>query len=247
MIYIYTSFPELPIAPLTKEQIKAHKRATKCHICFKPYKENDRKVRDHCHYTGLYRGPAYSSCNLKYMIPRYVPVVFHNLAGYDVHLFIKELASYTTDIGVIAKNTEDYISFSIKVEVEKYVDKEGNEHKKEMELRFIDSIKFMSSSLDSLVSNLAKGGHKLFGFEKYNNRQHELLIRKGIYPYEYMNSWDRFEEKSLLNIKSFCSNLNMSGASDSDYEHARSVWREFGINNMGEYHDLYLRLVGKRI
>ena len=66
-------------------------------------------------------------------------------------------------MGVIAKNTEDYISFSIKVEVDKYIDKNGNECTKEMELRFIDSIKFMSSSLDSLVNNLAKGGHQFLG------------------------------------------------------------------------------------
>ena len=65
-----------------------------------------------------------------------------------------------------------------------------------MELRFIDSIKFMSSSLDSLVNNLAKGGHQFFGFESYNDCQLELLIRKGIYPYEYMDSWDRFKETS---------------------------------------------------
>ena len=81
-------------------------------------------------------------------------------------------------MNVIAKNTEDYISFSIKVEVDKYIDKDGNEHIKEMELRFIDSIKFMCSSLDSLVNNLARGGHKFFGFESYNGRQRELLIRK---------------------------------------------------------------------
>ena len=79
-------------------------------------------------------------------------------------------------MGVIAKNTEDYISFLIKVEVNKYVDKEGNERMKEMELRFIDSIKFMSSSLDSLVNNLARGGHELWGFKNYNCRQCELLI-----------------------------------------------------------------------
>ena len=70
-----------------------------------------------------------------------MPVVFHNLAGYDAHLFIRELAKYTTGMGIIAKNTEDYISFSIKVEVDKYVDKEGNERMKEMELRFTDSVK----------------------------------------------------------------------------------------------------------
>ena len=69
---------------------------------------------------------------------------------------------------VITKNTEDYISFSIKVEVDKYVDKEGNERTKEMELRFIDSIKFMNSSLDSLVNNLAEGGHQFWGFANYN-------------------------------------------------------------------------------
>ena len=94
---------------------------------------------------------------MQYKIPNYIPAVFHNLAGYDAHLFIRELAKHITGMGVIAKNKEDYISFSIKVEVDKYINKDGNERIKEMELRFIDSIKFMSSSLDSLANNLAKG------------------------------------------------------------------------------------------
>ena len=72
------------------------------------------------------------------------------------------MAKYTTGMGVVAKNTED-ISFSIKVEVNEYIDKEGNERTKKMELRFIDSIKFMSSSLDSLVNSLARGGHEFWG------------------------------------------------------------------------------------
>ena len=80
-------------------------------------------------------------------------------------------------MGIIVKNTEDYISFSINVEVDKYVDnKEGNKRTKEMKLKFIDSIKFMSSSLDSLVNNLARGGHEFWGFENYNCCQCELLI-----------------------------------------------------------------------
>ena len=102
------------------------------------------------------------------------------------------------------------------MKVDKYIDKDGNERIKEMELRFIDSTKFMSSSLDSLVNNLAKGGHQFFGFESYNSHQCKLLIRKGIYPYEYMDSWDKFEETSLPSIKHFYSNLNMSGVSDTD-------------------------------
>ena len=224
---LYRSFPEKPTAPLSKLQIKGYNKVRDCHICFKPFGKNDKKVRDHCHYSGLYRGAAHSSCNLQYKIPNYIPFVFHNLAGYDAHLFIRELGKYTMDIGVIAKNTEDYISFSIKVKVDRYVDKLGNEKIKEIELRFIDSIKFMSSSLDSLVNSLARGGHEFWGFENYSCEQRELLIRKGVYPYEYMDSWDKFN-RSLLSIDKFYSNLNMSGISDGDYKHARKVWEEFG-------------------
>ena len=237
---LYSSFPEVPMIPLTKEQSKEHRNADKCHICFKPFGDKG-KVRDHCHYTGVYRGASHYGCNLRYKIPSYIPVVFHNLAGYDAHLFIRELAKYTKDMGVIAKNTEDYISFSITVEVDKYVDKNGEEKYKEFELRFIDSFKFMSSSLDSLVNNLARGNHKFWGFKTCNDKQCELLIRKGIYPYEYMNSWDRFNEDKFPMKEQFYSRLNMSGVSDDDYEHACKVWTEFGIKNMGEYHDLYLR------
>ena len=99
----------------------------------------------------------------------------------------------------------------------------------------------MSNSLDFPVNNLARGGHEFFEFENYNCRQHKLLIRKGIYPYEYMDSWNKFEETSLPSIERFYSSLNMSGISNSNYEHACSIWQEFRIRNIGEYHDLYLR------
>ena len=98
----------------------------------------------------------------------------------------------------------------------------------------------MSSSLDSLVNNLAEGNHKFWGFEKFNDKQRELLIKKGIYPYEYMDSWDKFNYSELPSKDKFYSKLNMSGVSDKDYNHAMLVWNEFGIRNMGEYHDLYL-------
>ena len=176
---LYESAPKKPIYKLTKEQNIEFVTAKECHICFKKFSPKDRKVRDHCHYTGKYRGAAHSSCNLCYRIPDYIPVVFHNLAGYDAHLFIKELAKHTSKIGVIAKNTENYILFSVKEEVDKFIHKAGktvlktvlNEKCKEIELRFIDSFKFMSSSLDSLVNNLAKGGHEFWGFEKRSLKQ----------------------------------------------------------------------------
>ena len=99
----------------------------------------------------------------------------------------------------------------------------------------------MSSSLDSLTKNLVRGGKKLFGFEDYSELQYSLLTRKGVYPYEYINSWDRFEETQLPPISAFYSNLNMSSISEEDYQHAQRVWKEFGIHDLGNYHDLYLR------
>ena len=144
-------------------------------------------------------------------------------------------------MGVITKNREDYISFSIKVEVNKYINKKGIEKSKEIELRFIDSFKFMSSSLDSLVNNLACGNNEFFGFEDYNKSQYKLLIQKGIYPYEYMEDRNRFKETTLPPKEAFYSKLNMSVVSNQDYEHARRVWKEFGLKDLGEYHDLYLK------
>ena len=237
---LYHMFPEKPMDPLTMNQQRTYERARKCHICNKPFYELDPKVRDHCHYTGLYRGPAHQLCNLRYKITPYIPVVFHNLSGYDAHLFIRELGAHASGMKVIAKNKEDYISFSIRVPVDTYIDEDGKEKEKLIELRFIDSFKFMASSLDSLVKNLVSSGEKLFGFENCTEDQYDLLTRKGVYPYEYMDSWDKFEETQLPPKEAFDSNLNMSSISEKDYQHARKVWDAFKISNLGEYHDLYL-------
>ena len=200
---LYIMFPEKSMDPLINRQWKRYKRASRCHICFKPFKSKDPKVRNHCHYTGRYRGPAHSLCSLRYRILFYIPVVFHNLSDYDAHLFIKKLGKHSKDIGVIAKNKEDYITFSVEVAVDEYIDKKGNEKDKLIELRFIHSFKFMASSLDSLTNKLVKGGRKLFGFEDYSELQYNLLTRKGIYPYEYISSWDKFEESQLPSIEAF--------------------------------------------
>ena len=80
----------------------------------------------------------------------------------------------------------------------------------------------------------------MFGFEDYSDLQYNLLTRKGIYPYEYMSSWDRFKESQLPPIESFCSNLNMSGISEDDYQRSQRVWTEFRVRDLGDYHNLYL-------
>ena len=81
----------------------------------------------------------------------------------------------------------------------------------------------------------------MFGFGGHSDLQYDLLTRKGVSPYEYISSWDQFEETQLPPINVFYSNLIMSSISEDDYQHAQKVWEEFGIRNLGDYHDLYLR------
>ena len=146
---------------LTDALKREHKAAKKCHICFKEFLSIDlenKKVRDRCHCMGLYRGVAHNKWNLKYRIPDYIPIVFHNLSGHDSHLFNKELGRRfkRKDIGVIAENKEKYISFNVKIKVKlaEVRDEDGIEVCENIQLRFIDSCRFMASSLDKLASNL---------------------------------------------------------------------------------------------
>ena len=185
-----------------KEQIE-YMKSTRCHICFKNFKQDNPKVRDHCHYSGKYRSPAHNNCTLRHRVPSYIPVIAHDSAGYDTHLFVKELAKHFDDIRVISKNKEEYITFSVKISVDKYIDKNGEEKDKFMEFRFIDSFKFMATSLDSLTKNLVSSGKRLSGFEGSSESQYKLLTRKGIYPYQYIYSWDRFDETKLPLLKLF--------------------------------------------
>jgi len=94
---------------MTEENRKDYENATDCFICNQKLKED--KVRDHDHLTGKYRGAAHSVCNLNYRIPKHIPVIFHNLAGYDAHLFIKSLGFSEGKIDCIPNNEEKYISF----------------------------------------------------------------------------------------------------------------------------------------
>ena len=117
---LYVTFPQQTMTELTDALKREHEAAEKCHICLKEFNNpEDRNVRDHCHYTGSYRGAAHNNCNLKDRIPDHIPIVFHSLGGYDAHLFIKELGKKFNrdDIEVIAENKEKYISFNVKINV----------------------------------------------------------------------------------------------------------------------------------
>ena len=233
---IYTSFDtpkEMIFGVKEKEKFDD---ATECWICHGELGLD--RVRDHCHLTGTYRGAAHNKCNLQYRRPKFIPVVFHNLSGYDSHLFIKNLGVTEGNINCIPNNEEKYISFSKDIVVGEYTNKNGKVITIKQQLRFIDSFKFMPSSLDKLVENLDK--NCCVNTSKfYKGKQLSLLMRKGVYPYEYASSCKRFDDKQLPPKEAFYSKLADEGISDDDYKHAQEVWVEFGMKTFKEYHDLY--------
>ena len=105
-------------------------------------------------------------------------------------------------------------------------------------LVFLDSFQFMSSSSDKLVNNLPKDSFK-YTSQVFDDEKLDLMIRKGVYPYGYMDSFEKFKEQ-LPSKEEFYSVLNDEHISDDDYEHAKKVWETFSMKNMGEYHDKYL-------
>ena len=224
------------------EDIENYERATVCYACRKEFTTKDRKVRDHCHYTGAYRGVAHNTCNLRMRMPKFIPVLFHNLEGYDAHLFIRNLGVSSGDIKCIPRTEEEYISFTKEIEVARFTNEDGKEKKVIRELRFLDSFKFMASSLDRLVKGLGKDDFKNLDLMlgRKTKEQRELLKQKGVYPYEYMDGFERLEETSLPPKEKFFSKLSNENISDTDYERAWNVWNTFNMKTMRNYHDVYL-------
>ena len=231
------------MTPLTDEEIEYYEKQNVCHICQKEfcYNKNEKnkfklyqKVRDHCHYTGKLRGPAHSICNLRYKVQLEIPVI----------------------IECLGENTEKYITFSVSIKKENFDDNKIITYT----LKFIDSCRFMQSTLSDLADNLSEINNKdckkcmerkkirsecefiglkdkckecndisaksidelikkfprTYKFCNGNLNKFVLLLRKGVYPYEYMHSWDRFNE-TLPPKKSFYSKLNLEDISDKDY------------------------------
>ena len=236
---IYNDFYRKP-KPLilSKDEQKSFDKAEFCHICNKELLED--KVRDHCHFTGQYRGAAHNSCNLNCRKPLILPVIFHNLQGYDAHLFIKQLASLPGDLNCIPSTEEKYISFSKKIKVDEYRSKKtGQMMSLYFEIRFIDSFKFLQTSLANLVSNLQPDDFR--NTKREFKKNVDLLTRKGVYPYDYVSSLEKLSETQLPPKEEFYSKLNDEDISEDDYQHAINVWNTFNCKTIRDYHDLYLK------
>ena len=128
-----------------------------CWICNKLFNVGDNKVRDHCHISGKYRGAAHWECNINFKITKKVPVIFHNLKGYDSHLIFKELSKFNVKISAIPNGLEKYMAFMINKNIV-----------------FIDSMQFMNSILDSLVKNLMDEDFKYLS-ERYSSELLKLV------------------------------------------------------------------------
>ncbi|CAB4010357.1 Gastrula zinc finger [Paramuricea clavata] len=205
---------------ITPEQEAEFWMTRNCSICGCDL--GDDRVRDHDHVTGLFRGAAHNMCNLKYRITWKVPVVFHNLRGYDSHLIMQEIGKFKMNINVVPNNMEKYISFSL-----------GKS------LVFIDSIQFMASSLEALVSNLSPEDFKIVG-QRWQGEDFDLVRQKGIFPYEYLDDISKLDTEGLPSKDKFYSSLYESEVKEEDYQRALKVWDHFKMKTMRDYHDLYL-------
>ena len=156
------------------------------------------------------------------------------MSGYHAHLFLKELGkkSNRDDIRVISENNEKYISFNAKINVKlaRVCNKDSSKH---FQLRFIGSCRLTASGLDKRAYNLDDDQGKHFNEFRKEDEVFRLIRCKGVYPYEYMDSWKKFEEIELPQKNAFYSKLNMKSISDQDYEHAQQPWNTMEKKTLG--------------
>ena len=239
---------------MTDEDKKDFETATHWFVCGDKLKNShknekeakkDTKVRDRCHFTGKYRGCAHSICNLNYCHKHAkIPVFFHNMKIFDGHLIQNaEKLSNKKKIDVVAQNSEKFINIGFDIFSVK------------------DTFSFITASLDRLISMtkfnntdekdrskwmLRDDWQSNFTYSSKNDiikteKRLDLLTEKGVYPYDYMNAFDKFNDEQLPSKKQFYSRLSEEDITADDYKKAKQIWKHFNIQNMGGYHDFFLK------
>ncbi len=210
---------------MTDEQELAFQGASCCHIC-NTLLGNDR-VRDHDHQSGRYLGAAHKVCNFNRVECKKIVGFAHNFSGYDSHLIMNALAECDTEfqLSAIPLNMEKFKM----LRVENCI--------------LMDSMAFLGASLDKLVNTLQLSNHSFPYISKWfkSDREKCLVLRKGIYPYEYITSMARVTDThELPPPDAFHSRLSGRNVSETDYAHAQTVWREFACASMVDYTKLYV-------
>ena len=227
---------------LSIEEQAAFDRATACKKCRKPFDETKyKKVRDHCHISGTYRGALCHLCNTRLRLKRRIlPVVFHNLKNYDGHILCKQAIGKMKDwsLSVIPQTSEKYMSISANIKVG-----ETQKHKPiYFRIVFMDSFQFLSSSLATLAGNLDHLPLTQRLKRAYPSVTDSVIRRKGVFPYSYFDSLSRLQESCLPPIAAFKDDLTKSDCSQEDYLHAKKAWSEFGCRTFKDYLLAYLEL-----
>ena len=235
----------LDVCALTRQQQAVYDACTTCKYCHKTFTKTNFKCRHHNHHlkTNNFTSPACRSCNIRLSHAHrksankeethfHISIVFHNLKSYDAHFLISNFNRRVVRIGedkfqdvhVIASSSEKFISFDINY------------------MRFIDSVQFLSASLDTLVKNLHNAGEDNFVQTARHMTSKKYFYQKGLFPYSYFDSLKKFEEKSLPPIESFYNDLTEEQITESDYLLAQNVWKEFNCKTFEDYHNHYMKL-----
>ena len=218
----------------TQKEEEDFREARVCYLCKYPFQENVKKfirVRDHCHFSNEYLGAAHHSCNWKRTNVRYIPVFIHNFRNYDVQFLLQGMKYYTKrNVGGLPYNMEKFRTLHI-----------GR-------INFVDSIAMLPTSLQELVKNLRDSNHpfplidQLPPFQQYSEHKN-LLLEKGVYPYEWASSVNKLlETTSFPPHSAFYSVLSQQNISTRDYEHGLNVFSKFEHEDMLDYCHLYCRL-----
>ena len=217
---------EVPMRSLTKEEQRAFHRNNICHICKEEIKEGEKKIKEHCHITGNYRGMSHNQCNLDYRIVKHnwkLICLFHNLRRYDAHLIIKAVQKRHGEVKIIPVNMETYVSFTIN------------------RVCFIDSAAFAPMSLENLVKDTLKEGDFVYT-DKEATAIEELkkyARKKGIFPYDFFDNINKLKVKKIPLMQVFDDTLSDEPCTEEKYKRAKKVWKY--CNTFKEYHDFYLK------
>ena len=178
--------------------------------------------------SGESKGAIHLKCHEQRARRMSIPVFFNNFRGYDSHLVVRAL-------GVDKSRKLDIISQGM----EKYLVIRWGNH-----IEFKDTLQFLSSSLDNLTKSLLQSGEnhfvnlrKLFPEEE----KFKLLLRKGVYPYDWVDDWKKLEEPNLPSQESFFNKLRNETCSMEDYSHAKAVWEKFNCTKFLDYMEIYLK------